>query len=137
MGVLLDKSIIPDDLKLNETLGKSFDLWVELKNVVKNEIGVVSEEWKFYSAKSGWTMKLIYKKKNLFFFSPYKNYFLISFVFGKKGEEQVLNSGVDERIKTDLSNAVKYVEGKGVAIEVRTKKNIKDILEMVKIKISA
>ncbi len=137
MGVLLDKSIIPDDLKLNETLGKSFDLWVELKNVVKNEIGVVSEEWKFYSAKSGWTMKLIYKKKNLFFFSPYKKYFLISFVFGKKGEEQVLNSGVDERIKTDLSNAVKYVEGKGVAIEVRTKKNIKDILEMVKIKISA
>ena len=137
MGVLLDKSIVPNDLQLNETLGKSFDLWVELKNVVKNEIGVVSEEWKFYSAKSGWTMKLIYKKKNLFFFSPYKNYFLISFVFGKKGEEQVLNSGVDERIKTDLSNAVKYVEGKGVAIEVRTKKNIKDILEMVKIKISA
>ena len=136
MGVLLNKSILPNDKLLKETLGKSYNLWVEIKKAIKNEIGIVSEEWKFYSAKSGWTMKMIFKKRNLFFFSPYQNYFLISFVFGKKGEELILNSNVDEKIKLELSKAVKYAEGKGAAVEVRSRKNVNDVIEMVRIKIS-
>lgn len=137
MGILLDKSALPNDAVLKDTLGKSFKFWLEIKEGVIKNYGPVKEEWKFYSAKSGWTMKLLSGKRNLLFISPFKGYFLASFIFGEKGVESVLKSGVDERIKEDLKGAVKYAEGRGVAIEVRSGKNGEDVLELVKIKINS
>jgi hypothetical protein len=66
-SVFEDKATIPDDKMLTETLGKSNRLWQEIKKNLKAEYGELVEDWKFYGGKSGWILKTLRKKRNLFF----------------------------------------------------------------------
>ncbi|MCG8607702.1 DUF3788 domain-containing protein [bacterium] len=65
-----DKTIQPDDQRLAAILGDSATLWEEIKKYLKDGYGETTEEWKFYGQKSGWILKTLRKKRNLFFFTP-------------------------------------------------------------------
>lgn len=134
--VFLDKSAQPTKQMLEEALGKSLKYWLDIKSSLEAEYGALTEEWKFYSSASGWTMKLLYKKRNLFFFSPLKNYFRIAFVFGDKAVAAVEQSSLPQNIIDELVNAKKYTEGRGLRIEIKTKAEAEYVKQLVKIKLS-
>lgn len=136
MGILLDKSKQPDDEVLKAALGKTYKLWQEIKTSITNEIGAVTEEWKFYGAKSGWTMKLLLKKRNLFFLIPNEEFFITGFVFGDKAVAIVEKSNLPVHLITELVEAKKYAEGRGLRIEIRKKSDINNVINLVKIKIN-
>ncbi len=75
VSVFEDKDTRPDDKMLTGALGKSNRLWQEIKKNLKAEYGELIEEWKFYGRKSGWVLKALRKKRNLFFFIPLKGSF--------------------------------------------------------------
>ena len=135
MGVMLDKTKQPSENELESVLGASYKLWEEIRNNIKKEYGAVTEEWKFYGAKSGWTLKLLLKKRNLFFFNPYDKYFLIAFVFGDKAVAEVEKSDLPASLVDELQKAKKYAEGRGLRLEIRKKTEINNVLKLVKIKI--
>jgi hypothetical protein len=135
MGIFTDKNRVPDENLLKNILGNTFKLWEELKKGIIAEHGPVAEEWKFYGAKSGWTMKLLLKKRNLFFFIPEDGKFTLGFVFGDKAAAEVEESTLPETIKVELRNAKKYAEGRGVRIQIIKKADIKTALALVKLKI--
>lgn len=131
-----DKATIPDDKMLAKALGKSNRLWQEIKKNLKAEYGELTEEWKFYGRKSGWILKTLQKKRNLFFFIPLKGSFQVSFVFGEKAVAAVQKSGLPKEIITELKNARKYVEGRGLRIDVKNSTDIENIKKLVEIKIN-
>ena len=133
--LFLDKELKPDIDSLSEALGKSFAFWQDIKNYINETYGETVEDWKFYSKKSGWTLKTLLKKRNLFFFKPYKNYFSITFVFGDKAVSEIEKSAVAEEFKETLKAAHKYAEGRGLNIEVKSKKYVNDIKKLVEIKL--
>jgi hypothetical protein len=135
MGILLDKSISPGDQLLKDTLGTSFKLWEEIKKGIIGLYSPVTEEWKYYGAKSGWTMKLLYKKRNLFFFIPSEKYFTLGFVFGDKAVKEVEKSSLPKPMIEELLNAKKYAEGRGLRVVIKKKGDLKDVFELVRIKI--
>lgn len=134
--IFLDKEQMPDDKALSAALGKTYKYWLGLKDHIEKNIGETTEEWKFYSKKSGWVLKTLLKKRNLFFFKPYKDYFAITFVFGNKAVAKVEKSGVAEELKKDLLGARQYAEGRGLSIEVKNNKYLLDIKELIEIKIN-
>ena len=67
LSVFVDKAKKPQDTDLAETLGESKQLWDQIKNHVIGLIPDIIEDWKHYGKSSGWTMKLLKKKRNLFF----------------------------------------------------------------------
>ena len=83
-SVFDDKETKPTAQKLARTLGESNGLWKEIKKHLKAEYGELTEDWKFYGQKSGWILKTLRKKRNLFFFVPSEGSFKISFVFGDR-----------------------------------------------------
>lgn len=135
-NIFNDKSDKPDSKKLSAVLGSSFPLWEEIKSSVEKEHGAVDEEWKFYGAKIGWTLKLLLNKRNLFFFTAHDRYFILSFVFGEKAVKEVEKSDVPEKIKSDLKNARKYAEGRGVRVEVKKRSQIGAVLKLAAIKVN-
>lgn len=135
MGILLDKSIVPGDELLKATLGVSFKFWEEIKKGIIDLHGPVNEEWKFYGAKSGWTMKLLYKKRNLFFLIPYEKYFTLGFVFGDKAVKEIEKSSIPKPLIEELLNARKYAEGRGLRVDIKKKGDFKTVFELVRIKI--
>lgn len=134
--IFLDKAKQPDEEMLMNVLGKAYGIWGNIKQQVNDAYGPITEEWKYYSKNSGWTMKLMLKKRNLLFFTPYKQCFGISFVFGDKAVAKVNESNLPQSIKDELNNAEKYAEGRGLRLEIKTKKEAESILELINIKVN-
>ena len=136
VSVFEDKATIPDDKMLAKALGKSNRLWQEIKKHLKAEYGELVEEWKFYGQKSGWILKTLRKKRNLFFFIPLKDSFQVSFVFGDKAVAAVQKSDLQKKLVTELKNARKYAEGRGLRIDVKNSADVEHIKKLVEIKVN-
>jgi hypothetical protein len=135
-SVFEDKATIPDDKMLAVALGKSNRLWLQIKKNLKAEYGELIEEWKFYGQKSGWILKTLRKKRNLFFFIPLKGSFHVSFVFGDKAVGAAEKSGLPKGLITELKNARKYAEGRGLRIDVKNSADVEHVRKLVEIKIN-
>ena len=131
-----DKEKKPTNQKLAKALGDSNNLWKEIKKNLKAEYGELTEEWKFYGQKSGWILKTLRKKRNLFFFIPLEGTFRISFVFGDKAVAVVEKSKLPKKLITDLKNARKYAEGRGLNINVKRPVDVDHICKLVQIKVN-
>jgi len=134
-NVFMEKSISPDDRRLAHVLGESTTWWAAIKDHLMQKHGNFVEEWKFYNAKSGWTLKVLLKKRNLFFFTPLQGFFRLAFVFGDKAVIAVERSDLPQDIKNELKNARKYVEGRGIRIEVTSEKDVEHVKKLIDIKI--
>ncbi len=135
-SIFEDKATKPTDQMLAEAVGKTYALWEEFKKHLNSEYGELMEEWKYYNPKSGWQLKTLKKKRNLFFFTPLKEHFIVVFVFGDKAVSVVENSDFPEYIINDLKNARKYAEGRSIHISVKTAEDIEHIKQLVKIKVN-
>lgn len=133
-SVFTDKSIQPDHDRLSQVLEETGKFWEAIKQHIREKHGNVIEEWKFYSAKYGWTLKTLLKKRNLFFFTPLDGYFRIGFVFGNKAvaAEQ---SDLPDDIKTVLKNAHKYAEGRVIVIIVKNQQDVENVKKLIDIKV--
>jgi hypothetical protein len=136
MSVFEDRATMPDDKMLAGALGKSNRLWQEIKKNLKAEYGELIEEWKFYGQKYGWILKTLRKKRNLFFFNPLKGSFQVSFVFGDKAVAAVEKSDLPQELITELKNARKYAEGRGLRIDVKSSADVENIMKLVEIKVN-
>lgn len=135
-SVFIDKNVKPDNQMLAQVLGTSIKLWEKIKSSLINDYGKLDEDWKYYGQKIGWTLKLLYKKRNLFFFTPYEKYFQIAFVFGDKAVAVVEQSDFPPTIIVEIKNARKYVEGRGLRIAVKKQSDVKIVLKLTDIKIN-
>lgn len=135
-NLFLDREQKATDEMLSDFLGKSFLHWIELKELLHAEHADIREEWKYYGKKYGWSMKMLLKKKNLFFFVPQNNFFIIGYIFGDKAVAQIQKSKLPQKIINELVEARKYAEGRGIRIQVKSKKDINNVLELVKSKIN-
>jgi hypothetical protein len=131
-----DREKKPSNQKLAKALGKSNSLWKEIKKNLKADYGELIEEWKFYGQKSGWILKTLRKKRNLFFFIPLEGSFRISFVFGEKAVAVVQESDLPKELITDLKNTRKYAEGRGLNIDVKRPADVDHISKLVQIKVN-
>jgi len=132
---LLDKTKEPDEFQVAEMLDDSAELWNDLKTFLIENIGQVKQEWKFYGQKSGWTMKVLLVKRNLFFMKPEESAFMVAFVFGDKAVAEVGKSNLPENIKTELTEAKKYMEGRGLRVYVKTNDDLEIVKKLVEIKV--
>jgi hypothetical protein len=135
-SIFLDKSVKPTNEMLSGALGQSYKYWEEIKNTLENQYGPLIEEWKYYSATSGWTLKLLLKKRNLFFFAPCEKYFRLAFIFGDKAVSAVEKSDLPLKMVQELKSAKRYVEGRGLRLEIKKKTDVKNIITLVAIKIN-
>ena len=135
-SVFEDKATMPDDKMLAVALDNSNRLWLQIKKHLKAEYGELIEEWKFYGQKSGWILKTLRKKRNLFFFIPLKGSFQVSFIFGEKAVAVVEKSDMPQELITELKNARKYAEGRGLRIDVKNSVDVEHIKKLVEIKVN-
>ena len=135
-SIFIDKSVKPNNEMLSEVLGRSYHYWEEIKKSLQDHHGKLTEECKFYGSSSGWTLKLLLKKRNLFFFAPCPKYFRIAFIFGNRGVDAVEASDLPARLIEELKSAKRYAEGRGLRIEVKKKTDVKNIIKLAAIKVS-
>ncbi len=133
--LFMDRLVQPNEESLKEALGMNYKYWKEIKTELNAKYENLKEEWKYYGQKTGWTLKLFYKKRNLFFFSVYDDCFTVAFVFGDKAVDAITKSDIPSKYINEILAAKKYAEGRGLRLEVRDKVEIYIIIKLVGIKI--
>jgi hypothetical protein len=91
-------------------------------------------EWKYYGAKSGWTLKLFEKTRNLCFVMPRAGELSIAFVLGARAVELALRSTLPESIRQEIRAARTYAEGRGVRVAARTPADLGPVETLLAIK---
>ena len=121
-----NKAIVPDDNMVAMALGESYSLWVDIQSHVKESYPNIFGEWKFYGKASGWSYKLLSKKRNVLFFVPLDGCFRIRVCLAEKTIEKVELCDLPEDVKKAYSLATAYTEGLSVDFDIGPKEtNIK------------
>jgi len=136
ISIFQDKTITPADNDLVEKLDSTYNLWIQLQNFVLSKYPDGLSEWNYPGKKYGWSFRIKDKKEQLFTFLPRDKYFKVAFVFGQKATDIVFASDIIPEIKTELMQARKYTEGRGIRIDIINNLRIPDIKKLIEIKLA-
>jgi len=137
VNYFVDKATEPQDEELEIALDSTYPLFEKIFNYLVDVHKNIRPEWKQYSKKMGWQLKLLKGKRNIMFMVPFDGYFIVAFIFGDKAVGKVMESDLPEEIKTELHDAKKYMEGRVINITItQDTKNVDDIIKLIEIKLN-
>jgi len=136
LSALDDKTREPTDRDVAAILGPAKGRWDEIVGHVAGTYGPITQEWASSGKAYGWSLRLKSKKRTILYLIPQHRTFLCAFVFGDKAVEAVLASSLPRPIIEAIEGARRYVEGRGIRVEVKTSQNLDTIRKLVAIKMA-
>ena len=112
-------------------LGKSKSAFLAL---TRDRAGATCE-WKRYSKKSPWVMKVSEGDRTLFYVTPQANQFEVTVVLGERAAQAALAGRVREGLHAAIRSAKPYVEGRPVRVVVADKADLGGVAELVAVKL--
>lgn len=131
-----DKTRPPREDELAATLGRAFVSWSELRRIIASRFTPLSEEWLFTSKSARWGLRLKQPARTVLYMTPCNGYFLASFALGEKAVKAAHESDLPASILEIIDGAKKYAEGRGVRLEVRTAKDVRNVEKLAVIKMA-
>jgi hypothetical protein len=111
--------------------------WNELKRLIASRFSPLSEEWGFTSKKTGWGLRLKREKRTVLYMTPCEGYFMASFALGEKAVKAAHESDLPVSVLQVIDSAKKYAEGRGVRLEVRSAKDVRNVEKLAVIKMAS
>lgn len=135
-NAFVDRKEKPTATEITAALGKAAPAWEELTARLSTELGVTDQEWKSYSPKYGWSVKLKLKKRTIIHLSPCGGCFVVSFILGDRAVKAARESKLSTTLLKALDVAPRYPEGTGVRFLVKTPRPIPSIMKLARIKLA-
>ena len=130
-----DPSTPPDSKTLLLALGGSAPLWKSFREEAFRRFPHAREVWKYYGAGSGWAMKFLVGKKNLFFLVPLEECFRLNFVLGEKAVQRTLAGPLPAEVERALREGRSYPEGRSISLEISQESDLSLGMEILGIKL--
>jgi hypothetical protein len=131
-----DKSKKPTKQSLQTTLGRTSTHWDNLIAHIASEYAPLDETWNFAGAAWGWSLRLKQKKRTVLYMTPCSKHFLVGFALVEKAVKAARNSGLPDTVLAIIDEAKKYAEGRGVRLEIRSKKDLESVKRLAAIKMA-
>ncbi len=135
-NAFIGKPAAPTDEELTAALGAARSVWDQLLAELDREFGVNVYEWKHYSSKAGWSLRVKRKARTIVWLGPREGAFLAAFVLGDKAMQAAHAAKLPQRIVKAMNEAPKFPEGTGVRITMKTPKDIATVKTLAAIKIA-
>jgi len=136
ISIFIDKLVKPTDKDLSDRLDFKYELWQRIHDLVLSKYPNGLAEWSYSGLKYGWNFRIKDKKRAIIYLLPRDQYFKVAFVFGDKAVNKIMESGISKDIKTEINQATKYAEGRGIRINVKNDSVIFDIEQLIDIKLN-
>jgi len=134
-NAFIGKAERPTDQELAEAMGSAKPVWDSLIDAMAAEHDVTIQEWKNYSLRSGWALQLKKKKRTIIHMAPCAGCFRIALILGDRAMEAARQSGPSARISKLLDEAVKYPEGTGIRMTIKSLKDIPTVKKLAVVKL--
>jgi hypothetical protein len=124
----------PKEADLRVLLGKSYENWIGTIRALQEVYPQLTCLWKTAKIDFGHVCLLRHKKRTLLYLLPEKGRVLAAVVLGQRAFELAMGSSLPDSIKTLLSEARPYVEGRGIRFPVTSIADISVVAKLVEIK---
>ena len=135
-NAFIGKTTQPTPKELSSRLGPATDLWNQLVKEITKECSITDKEWKSYSPKAGWSLRLKQKKRNIVYLAPCDGCFRVAFIFGDKAMRVARSLDFPARIARLIEDAPRYPEGSAIRLEIRTSEDVDVVKRLAQLKIA-
>ena len=122
---------VPSASELTAALGKTKNLW----DAVLAEFST-TQEWKRYSNKAPWSLRVLRGKRTILWLSPREGFFQAAIILGDKAIAAAKSGKPSQRLCKLIEEAPRYTEGAGLRIEVKTARDLALVRKLVAVKIA-
>ncbi|MBI5836139.1 MAG: DUF3788 family protein [Candidatus Eisenbacteria bacterium] len=136
LSVFDDKSRQPGPADLDRALGRSAPLWHGLVAHTRGAYEPVLEVWNLASPKFGWSLRLKRKDRVILYLTPQEGRFLVGLVLGEKAAKAAKDAGLPAAVLALLDAAPRYAEGRGIRIQVGTRKDVLAVQQLAAMKMA-
>jgi hypothetical protein len=123
----------PTEEELGAALGRSRAAWKRLREFLLKNYGL-DGEWAYYGRKAGWVLRYRKGGKALTTLSPYRGFFTVQLVLGRKDYERARAAKLGSGTREAIAAARPYHDGRWLFPEVRSLKDLDDVLTFLLIK---
>ena len=134
-NAFIGKTTLPTAEEVTAALGSSAEIWKQLVDWLAEQ-GIANPEWKSYSPKAGWSVRLKVKKRNIIYLSPCSGCFRVAFIFGDKAVAAARQADLSKSTLKLLNEALRYPEGTGLRLTVKSSKDLAAIRKLALIKLA-
>ena len=135
--VLTDQNVFPSDEVIFAQIGKNSKHWTALFGQIAERYPEILCEWRFYNDVKCWLMKSAQNKKTVFWLSVIPGTFRTTFYISAKNKDLVVKSAIADDLKKQYRDKMKTVKFPGITVAVKSKKDVRSILQLIGLKESA
>lgn len=132
-----DRSRRPSDADLARVLGRTKGHWDRLLAHVAHVSPDARPEWKYYTKKTGWTVVVRGKRRNVMYLNPDEKRFMVSFAFSDKAVNAAEESDLPEALVQEILAGPKYPEGRPARVTVKVAADLKTAKKLLAIKLES
>jgi hypothetical protein len=134
-NAFIGRTEAPAAADLEKALGAVKPLWDALIAEMAAEHGVSTLEWKSYSIKYGWSLRLLRGKRTILWLVPFEGSFQAMLILGDRAMKAARQCGLSARALRILDEAPKYPEGTGIRLLIKGPKDLATVRKLVVVKV--
>ncbi len=134
-NAFIGKTEEPTDADLGRALGPLKGLWDQIVREFAAGRGVSDNEWKSYSPKHGWALRLKRRSRTIVWMSPCEGCISIMFILSDRAVKAAHESRLPARVLQALDAAPKYPEGTGLRLQLKRPSEVAAIMKLAAIKL--
>jgi Protein of unknown function (DUF3788) len=132
----LMKHKAPSHELVAKTLGATRDLWDALLDALRAKYGGLTSEWKTSKSDFGWMCVLKHKKRTVVYLTPEDEAVRVAIVLGERAARQALASELPDGIKSLITEARPYAEGRGIRFPIRSVAELPIVMDLIAMKMA-
>jgi hypothetical protein len=136
LNAFIGRHTPPTDTDLAKALGPTKPVWDSLIADLAAAHEVASQEWKSYSPKAGWALRLMRGKRTVVWLAPCKGCVQAVFILGDKAMAAARQSRLATRILKLLDESPRYPEGTGVRLLIKGTRDIPTVMKLAAVKLA-
>ncbi len=126
-SAFLDRGSPPARADLERVLGRALPLWDELRERIGARVAPIGERWSYSGRSHGWLLQLRRGNTTVVNLVPGRDCFVASLALNGKACREAEKGGLCESARTAIREGREFPEGRGVRVEVRSRKDIADV----------
>lgn len=134
-NAFIGKTKKPTEAEVTAALGATRPLWDQLLADLARDNGVDVLEWKSYSPKAGWALRVMRKKRTIVWLGPCPGGFQVTFILGDRALMAARQAKLSKRTLKAIAEAPRYPEGTGVRLLVKGPRDMPDIKKLAVVKV--
>ncbi len=134
-NAFIGRTTPPTEAEVAAALGAAKLPWDAIVVDLARELALPEREWKSYSVKYGWSLRLKRGKRNIVHLAPCRGSFDVLFILGDRAVSAARASRLGRAAERLIDAAPRYPEGTGIRLRVSRSRDVPLIRKLAKIKL--